>query len=155
MEKQFISLESTTISWYFFILFQCDHCLEQNNQRIICTFLWKKIVIWSQNSIKTQESSRETRLLERKLMKPIVKPHHLDAIEREKGPTSMGSKKRNILIASCYSQNTKSFALYIITKNSDILLPPNSLASHSMFSPSTKLRFHIFLPRYLLQQTLS
>jgi hypothetical protein len=35
------------------------------------------------------------------------------------------------------SQNTKSFALYIIAKNSDILLPPYSLASHSMFSPST------------------
>jgi hypothetical protein len=35
------------------------------------------------------------------------------------------------------SQNTKSFALYIIARNSVILLPPNSLASHSMFSPST------------------
>jgi hypothetical protein len=34
---------------------------------------------------KLHLSSRETRLLERKLMKPIVKPHHLDAIEREKG----------------------------------------------------------------------
>jgi hypothetical protein len=35
------------------------------------------------------------------------------------------------------SQNTKSFPLYIIARNSDILLPPYSLASHSMFSPST------------------
>jgi hypothetical protein len=35
------------------------------------------------------------------------------------------------------SQNTKSFGLYIIVRNSDILLPPYSLASHSMFSPST------------------
>ncbi len=26
----------------------------------------------------------------RKLMKPIVKPHHLDAIEREKGPNLNG-----------------------------------------------------------------
>ncbi len=37
MEKQFISLESTTISWYFFILFQFDHHLEQpkNNLHIL------------------------------------------------------------------------------------------------------------------------
>jgi hypothetical protein len=50
MEKHFISLESRTISWYFLILFRFHHHLK-NNQRIICTFLWKKIVIWSQNSI--------------------------------------------------------------------------------------------------------
>jgi len=35
------------------------------------------------------------------------------------------------------SQNTKSFALYTIVRNSDILLPPYSLAFHSRFSPST------------------
>ncbi len=51
MEKQFINLESTSVSWYFFILLRFDLHLEQNNQRIICTFLLKKIVIWSQNSI--------------------------------------------------------------------------------------------------------
>jgi hypothetical protein len=94
-------------------------------------------------------------------MKPIVKPHHLDAIEREKGPNlngfqsctlwekrtpqtfyekvlQLGQQKAEHLDSFLLlSQNTKSFALYIIPKNSDILLPAYSLASHSMFSTST------------------
>ncbi len=55
----------------------------------------------------------------------------------EKVPHLGQQKAKHLDSFLLLSQNTKSFALYIIARNSDILLLAYSLASHSMFSPST------------------
>jgi hypothetical protein len=47
------------------------------------------------------------------------------------------------------SQNTKSFALYIIARNSDILLPPYSLAS-SYELLSTYVSYREFRPQMII-----
>ncbi len=91
------------------------------------------------------------RLLQRKLMKLVTKPHHLHTIERERCPTWTGSKcskcvircgkrechkglmrkhhtwdkkKWNILIISCYYHKTPNLLLFTFLLEIPILLAP-------------------------------